>query len=105
MNSEEQAPEVQTPEERAWFEDYAAGCSEMAHLYAVAFERIVVELDEPTALALAPTILKSVVATGQENAQQGLQQRQQLRELWEREQQLARQAQLARPQEREQNPW
>ncbi|MCE2835702.1 MAG: hypothetical protein LW834_17530 [Cyanobium sp. 49614_E6] len=51
-----------------WFDDYAAGCSQAAHLYATALHRLSLEMGEQNALALAPVVLRDVIALGQEHA-------------------------------------
>lgn len=89
-----------------WFEAYARGCSEAAHLYATAFDRMTVEMGEETALALAPVVLRDVVAIAQEHAlraeaqQMELERQRREQQLWEAQQQMV----AARPLMPE-NPW
>jgi len=87
-----------------WFDDYSRACSELAHLYATAFDRISIEMGIDTALALAPVLLPKVVATAEQEAGLLAEQRRALQqEQWE-EQQQEREA-AAAVIITAQNPW
>lgn len=89
-----------------WFEAYTRGCSEAAHLYATAFDRMVVEMGDEIALALAPVVLRDVVAAAQEQALRAEARQQQMaaarreQQLWEAAQQMAAERPLM-----PENPW
>ena len=105
INGEALPPELAAD---PWFEDFKRGCSRAAHLYATAFDRLVVELgDEGTAMALAPTVLPQVMAMAEAEASH-LEAMRHARAAAERERVAYEAAQQRQQRQREQGggqPW
>jgi len=90
-----------------WSQDYAAACSQVSHLYAIAFERFSLELGPDVALALAPSLLPQVMQAAEAHAERQDGARMQSHLLRQQEQAAAQFLQQQRIEQAQlpQDPW